>query len=210
MVMSLRLRRLILIHVMADIAINDNEETPALVNLQADWLGIPVTRKKEIGRRKGWSVASTHAKAALKLSSRNAGGVVTLLTWNHACTVNVKGMDQQHAILMDTLNDIRLALVHGQGREQVSDALNRLIEFTRMHFASEEQLLKSEGFPGVFEHRDVHRKLLGQIEEAALRIQHSDDARTKSMLLLLRDWYMTHIEGLDSQYGVWLNARGIS
>lgn len=119
-------------------------------------------------------------------------------------------MDEQHAVLMDTLNEIRLALVRGHGREQVSDALNRLIEFTRMHFASEEQLLESHGYPGVSAHRDAHRKLLGQIEETALRTQFNDDLRIKPMLLFLRDWYMTHLEDFDSQYGAWLNARGIS
>ena len=119
-------------------------------------------------------------------------------------------MDEQHAVLMDTLNEIRLALVRGQGRDQVSEALNRLIEFTRMHFASEEQLLEQHGFPGVAEHRDAHQKLLGQIEETAMRTLHNDEVRTKSMLLFLRDWYMTHMENLDSQYGDWLNRRGIS
>ena len=135
---------------------------------------------------------------------------MTLLTWNHACAVGVKAMDEQHAILMDTLNEIRLALVRGRGREHVSDALNRLIEFTRMHFASEEQLLENHGFPGLAEHRDAHQKLLGQIEEAALRTQHNDETHMRTMLLFLRDWYMTHMEELDGQYGSWLNARGIN
>jgi hemerythrin len=135
---------------------------------------------------------------------------VTLLTWNHECAVGVKAMDEQHAVLMDTLNEIRLALVRGLGREQVSEALNRLIEFTRMHFASEEQLLEQHGFPALSEHRGAHQKLLGQLEDAALRAQHNDEIHFKSTLLFLRDWYMIHIEGLDQQYGAWLNARGIS
>jgi hemerythrin len=135
---------------------------------------------------------------------------VTLLTWNHACAVGVKAMDEQHAVLMDTLNEIRLALVHGKGREQVSEALGRLIEFTRMHFASEEQLLEKHAFPGSAEHRHAHQKLLAQIEDAALRTQHNNDLHMGSILLFLRDWYMTHIEDFDSQYGAWLNARCIS
>jgi len=134
---------------------------------------------------------------------------LTILTWNHECAVGVKAMDEQHAVIMDTLNEIRLALLHGLGREQVAEGLNRLIEFTRMHFASEDQLLEKQGFPGAAEHRDAHQKLLGQIEEAALRTQHNDEVHTRSTHLFLRDWYMNHIEGLDSKYGVWLNARGI-
>ena len=119
-------------------------------------------------------------------------------------------MDEQHAVLMDTLNDIRIALVHGSGRDQVSEALNRLIEFTRMHFASEEHLLELHAFPGSAEHCDAHKKLLAQIEEAAVRTQHNGDLHVRSMLLFLRDWYMSHIEDFDSKYGTWLNARGIS
>jgi hemerythrin len=135
---------------------------------------------------------------------------VTLLTWNHACAVGVKAMDEQHAVLMDTLNEIRLALVYGTGREQVNEGLSRLIEFTRMHFASEEQLLEKHAFPGSAEHRKAHQKLLAQIEEAALRTQHNDELHMQSILLFLRDWYMSHIEDFDSQYGAWLNTRGIS
>ncbi len=88
--------------------------------------------------------------------------------------------------------------------------MNRLIEFTRMHFASEEQLLDNHRFPGAAEHREAHRKLLNQIEDTALRTQHHDDLHMKSMLLFLRDWYMYHIEELDGPYGAWLNAQGIS
>src|ERR1035438_8962220 len=83
---------------------------------------------------------------------------VTLLTWNHACTVGVRAMDDQHGILMDTMNELRLALVHGSGREPVSELLDRLIEFTRMHFSSEEQLMEQSSFPSLPEHRSEDRK----------------------------------------------------
>ena len=135
---------------------------------------------------------------------------MTRITWNHTCSVGVKAMDDQHGVLMDTLNEVRVALIHGSGREQISAGLSRLVEFTRMHFSSEERLLEQHGFPGVAEHRDAHQRLLGEIEGAALRAQHSDDLHLHSLLEFLRDWYMTHIEDLDSQYGVWLNERGIA
>ena len=135
---------------------------------------------------------------------------MTLLTWNHASSTGVKAMDDQHGILMDTLNDLRLALVHGSGRDQVCDGLNRLIEFTRMHFSNEERLLEQTGYPGVAEHRDAHQRLLGQIEDAALRAQHNDEVHMRSLLLFLRDWFTMHVEDLDRQYGKWLNERGIA
>jgi hemerythrin len=119
-------------------------------------------------------------------------------------------MDDQHGIMMDALNDLRLSLVQGRRREEIGEDLNRLIEFTRMHFTSEEQLLEQSAYPGLAQHRAAHQHLLSQIEEMALRTQHNDELHMRSLLVFLRDWYMSHIEDLDSKYGAWLNPRGIS
>ena len=134
---------------------------------------------------------------------------VTLLTWNHACSVGVKAMDDQHGILMDAMNELRLALVHGAGREQVSKLFDQLIEFTRMHFASEEHLMEQTGFPGLAEHRRLHRSIQAQVLEAAHRLQYGEGVEMRPLLCFLRDWFIDHIEGTDHQYGPWLNERGI-
>lgn len=134
---------------------------------------------------------------------------MTLLTWNHSCTVGVRAMDDQHGILMDTMNELRLAMSHGSTREQMNELLNRLIEFMRMHFWSEEQLLEQTGFPGLAEHRVEHEKLLMQVRESAHRAQHNENVGMRPLLAFLRDWYVEHIEGMDQGYGTWLNERGI-
>ncbi len=41
---------------------------------------------------------------------------MTLLTWSHECLVGVQAMDDQHGILMDTLNELRVMLLHGSDR----------------------------------------------------------------------------------------------
>ena len=135
---------------------------------------------------------------------------MTLLTWNHACTVGVRAMDDQHGILMDTMNELRMALMRGAGREQLSEVLDRLIEFTRMHFASEEQMLERSGFPGLAAHRSEHQRLLAQILEANHRALHGEKLQVRALLLILRDWYTVHIENVDKEYGPWLNERGVS
>ncbi len=134
---------------------------------------------------------------------------MTLLTWNHACTVGVRAMDDQHGILMDTMNELRLAAVRGSGREQVSEVLDRLIEFTRMHFWSEEQLLEQYAFPGLAEHRIEHQRILAQILQSSHRVQHGEKMQMRPLLCFLRDSYAEHIEGTDREYGSWLNERGV-
>jgi hemerythrin len=118
-------------------------------------------------------------------------------------------MDDQHGILMDTLNDLRLTAVRGSGREQVSEVLDRLIEFTRMHFWSEEQLLEHYEYPGIAEHRTEHQRLLAQILQSSHRVQHGDKMQMRPLLCFLREAFAEHFEGMDCEYGPWLNERGV-
>jgi len=132
------------------------------------------------------------------------------LNWNHACTVGVSSMDDQHGILLDTMNDLRLASVHGAGREKVCDLLNQFIEFTRMHFLSEEQLMEHYGFPGLQEHRAEHQRLLAQMLEAAQCAHQGESFAMETLLEFLSDWFMEHIGAFDRQYAPWLNDHGVS
>jgi hemerythrin len=118
-------------------------------------------------------------------------------------------MDDQHGILMDTMNELRLAVVRGSGREQVSEVLDRLIEFTRMHFSSEEKLMKQFLFPGWEEHRAEHQRILAQILQSSHRVQHGEQMQMRPLLCFLRESYSEHIEIMDREYGPWLNKRGV-
>lgn len=134
---------------------------------------------------------------------------VTQLTWNHECIVGVQAMDDQHGILMDTLNELRLTLTRGADRRDICQQLERLIEFTQMHFQCEEKLLEQEGFPGLNEHRAAHQRLLAQLYRALEQTNHEEEDRFRSVLEFLPAWYQDHVQQLDQPYGAWLNERGV-
>lgn len=135
---------------------------------------------------------------------------MSLLTWNHACEVEVRAMDDQHGILMDTVNELRLAVMHGRGREEVSEIFDRLIEFTRMHFQSEEQLMERAAFPGFAEHRIEHQRMLAELLAAAHSLQYGECTKIRPLLCALRDGLLLHIEILDRAYAPWLTKHGVS
>jgi hemerythrin-like metal-binding protein len=66
----------------------------------------------------------------------------TLVAWNHASTVGVEAVDSEHAIMIDAMNELRLALASGAERVQANELLGRLIEITRIHFRNEELLME--------------------------------------------------------------------
>jgi hemerythrin len=73
---------------------------------------------------------------------------VALLTWNHACSVGVRAMDDQHGILMDTMNELRLAVVRGLGGNRSARCWTGSSSSPACTSASEEQLMEQHLFPG--------------------------------------------------------------
>ena len=118
-------------------------------------------------------------------------------------------MDDQHGILVDTLKEVRMQLLRGADREQLSAQMQRLIEFTRLHFGCEESLLERYGFPGLQEHRAAHESLLTEILQASGCAENDEKTELHRLLTSVSASYLQHIEGLDRQYGSWLNNRGI-
>ena len=131
------------------------------------------------------------------------------LAWSHACVVGVQAMDDQHGILVDTLNEVRMQLLRGTAREELSTQMVRLIEFTRLHFGCEESLLERHGFPGLREHRAAHESLLTAILQAGDCAENDEKTELHRLLSRVSASYLQHIEGLDRKYGSWLNDRGI-
>ena len=132
-----------------------------------------------------------------------------LFQWKQTCSVGVQAMDDQHANIMDTMNELQLAMIRSHPQVSVDELLNRLIEFTRLHFRSEERLMEQHGFPGLAGHRDEHQRLLRQLQETVSELQHGKTVDISKLLFFLHSWFIDHVEGLDQQYGPWLNKRGV-
>ena len=47
------------------------------------------------------------------------------------------------------------------------------------------------------------------MRKAVDHAEHSEELEIHPLMSFLRAWYLEHIEGLDQQYGDWLNARGV-
>ena len=131
------------------------------------------------------------------------------LTWNHSCTIGVQAIDDQHGILMDALNELRMALLKGTECRTVRMMLNRATELMRMHVESEERLLALHGFPGLAAHRAEHQRLLGRLAQFDIRFEQRQSAAVYELVEYLRKWFTTHTGIAGQKYGPWLQKCGV-
>ncbi len=134
---------------------------------------------------------------------------MAFLSWREEFSVGIDRIDQQHRRLVGFLNDLYEAMQAGKGRETLGKVLGELLLYTKTHFAAEEQLMKTHGFPGYEDHRARHERMTQKVKELSEQFRAGTLASPIQMTNFLKDWLAKHILETDKQYGPFLAARGV-
>ena len=134
---------------------------------------------------------------------------MSTLMWNHACSVGVRAMDDQHGILLDSLNELRIALLHGVETKSIATMLTRVADLMRMHIDSEERLLALHGFPGLAAHKAESERLLGRLAQFEARYEQRQSGAAYELVEYLRKWFTSHTGASGRAYGPWLQQQGV-
>lgn len=131
------------------------------------------------------------------------------LMWNHSCTVGVQAIDDQHGILLDALNELRMALLQGEECSMVRTMLKRVTELMRLHGECEDKLLARHGFPGLAAHRAEYQRLLGRLAQFNVRFEQRQSDAVYELVEYLRKWFTTHTGVSGQKFGPWLVQHGV-
>ncbi len=121
-------------------------------------------------------------------------------------SVFVRGIDRQHQYLVAVLNMAYLGLVGGQGRRALEEVVDRMVEYTKFHFRSEEVLFDRFHYPEdrAERHRREHRQFTLKALEFREKFMQGEAELTLDVLRYLAQWLQGHIGGSDRAFGVWL------
>lgn len=135
---------------------------------------------------------------------------MAIMEWSPAFSVKIKKFDDQHKKLVDLVNQLHDAMKAGQGNAVLGVVLQSLITYTATHFKEEEQMMQAHGYPELAKHKAEHEKLVVQVLDLQKKFQSGGSVLTLTVMSFLKEWLISHIQGVDKKYGVFLNAKGIS
>lgn len=135
---------------------------------------------------------------------------MALLTWSEKYSVKVRQFDEEHKQLMNLINQLHDAMKAGQGKQVVGDVLDGLIRYTQKHFAAEDRLMKAHGFPGYENHKKEHNQLTLTVLELQKGFSEGSAPLSQTVMTFLKDWLTNHIQGVDKEYGPFLNGKGVT
>lgn len=131
------------------------------------------------------------------------------LTWNKANHgTGIEAIDAEHRALFDHVNRIADAIT----REDCAAAetlMKEFIQFTRDHFAHEERLMATHGFPDWQGHKAEHDAMLQKLGNLSQVCRLPRAAKEPLILAFLTDWVEKHILEADKEIGAFLASKGL-
>jgi len=121
-----------------------------------------------------------------------------MMNWHESFSVGVRMIDDQHQKLFALINELIVALNTQQQEEVFQRTLDAVLDYTKMHFKTEEELFKIH--PHFKEHRSIHCQFVENIKKLA--IDYNGDANESFQKLLgdLIAWLQNHILKTDISF----------
>jgi hemerythrin len=116
-------------------------------------------------------------------------------------------IDAEHDLQMQLLDSLSQALAKGGDFSPTRYLLEQFIEFSDMHFLSEQLVMRLHGYPGYEPHLEEHTRLMKRVREIRENVVRGEKAPSLQLIVELREWLLTHIATEDVAFGEFLRKK---
>jgi len=121
------------------------------------------------------------------------------LSWDNTTSTGIHHIDNQHKYLVSITNELYNAVETSDDGMIVFSVTKKLLEYARVHFASEEQAMLDCNYPELAAHREYHDDFINRIDSFRQSIKKYPLVASRDLLIFLRDWFCEHINNEDAK-----------
>ncbi len=132
-----------------------------------------------------------------------------LFDWKPEYSIGCPPIDLQHKQIFRMAAELHAAMVNHEPPEVTEPLLDKVVGYTRFHFAAEEKLMQESGYRGYEQHHASHERLLEQVVAFQEKAKASKAPVTMEAIRFLRDWLEPHIRGADMHVGLHLRMQSM-
>ena len=133
----------------------------------------------------------------------------SLIVWSKALSVGIDEIDAQHQTLVDLINQLHRAIVLHRAADEAQPIIDRLVEYTRVHFAVEESLMRLFHYSDYEKHREEHESLIEEVNRLRDKVFKEGKPINFELLHFLKRWLTEHIIAEDRKYSPYFLERGV-
>lgn len=121
------------------------------------------------------------------------------IPWDASLSVGIDIIDEHHRYLFDLINDLYEVVTSKRGAREVARVIKSLDAYAKVHFRSEEQMMRHYGFEGINRQETQHYAFEAKIREFYEELHANPLVAQFDVLAYLRDWLVKHIKVEDAK-----------
>jgi hemerythrin len=123
--------------------------------------------------------------------------------------LNIQEIDNQHERFTEILNE----MYNNLGKERKSTQtylLDELHRIVKLHFETEERLMKEYNFPQFFSHKMEHDRFLNKLSQFIEDNKLGEQEVNLGFLNSMKNWFFNHFKINDKKCGDFLVEKGLN
>jgi hemerythrin len=121
--------------------------------------------------------------------------------------LDVPSIDAEHALQIELVEALGRAVAEGKSAEVANEILEKLLDYTRVHFLAEELMMRMASYPSYETHVAEHAELLLELQKLRAAHERNDNPATHDTVEGLRSWLLGHVRTQDRAFATFLASR---
>ncbi|RMF56980.1 MAG: hemerythrin [Calditrichaeota bacterium] len=134
---------------------------------------------------------------------------MALFQWSDTFSVGISSIDRQHQKLISLVNELHEAMKNGKSKEVLGYIIEELINYTKYHFQTEEELFHKYQYPQEAAHKAAHDSFVEKVLQFQEGFESGKVLLSMEILQFLKQWVSDHIQKVDKQYSFFLKEKGV-
>ena len=125
-----------------------------------------------------------------------------------AAAENQQTLDNEHLVQLGLIDAVIEAIRDGEPAASVRGLLGQFVDFTELHFMSEQLMMRQQAYPQYQEHVADHDWLIEQLRVLRDTCTASDEDLAVERMMRVKGRMLAHIRNRDAALHAYLAVRG--
>jgi hemerythrin len=132
-----------------------------------------------------------------------------IVSWSENLSVGIELIDNQHKNLVAMTNQLFQACTRGGDKREAvfKETMSRMVEYIRVHFATEQELFQRINYPQQAAHKKEHDKLIVEVIDSSKEYGDGNKNIANKFVVSMRDWVFSHIAHSDKMYAIYISEQ---
>jgi hemerythrin-like metal-binding protein len=136
------------------------------------------------------------------------------IEWSSDYDTGIEEIDEQHRILLNTINEASARLSKDASVEVLEDITRDLLSYALYHFETEEELMQEYDYKEYSQeefqtHMNQHRDFSAQVVAVRSSIKEGNPIGKEDLIAFLLNWLLNHINKTDQKLAKFLKTKMI-